>query len=170
MVMQREWNKLSRESFRTLRNRGFNDKEIAQYFGVTPSAVHMWKRRHVGEWEATPGEAVKGAFPWRVTGRHVDASPKKLLRDHAIWIAGGAMSEKRLARLLGFYRKLRDGNLVVAYDPAYPPTPDCTHGGWAYLDKEPRDGNLIIRVNEHALPLTVEQLSVWEFPEQLPVW
>lgn len=72
------------------------------------------------------------------------------------------MSEYKLARLRSFYRKLREENLVVEFDPNIPPSPGIKHGGFAYRDRTPEDGDLLIRVNEYT-NLTDQGKIIWRF-------
>jgi hypothetical protein len=95
-----------------------------------------------------------------------NTSPFKRLRDHGEWVATGGvgMSDDKLTRLRAFYRKLRDDNLVVEYDPTIPPIPGVSNkGGWAYRQRTPTDEDLLIRVNEYT-NLTEEGRGIWRLP------
>lgn len=103
-----------------------------------------------------------------------DQSAFKRLRDHGEWVLtngegvdGKGFDFDQRQRLRWFYRMLRDDNVVVGYDPSFPPEPGVHNmGGFAYSKREKSDGDLLIRVNRFvrediteeavpAVPLTV---------------
>ena len=74
------------------------------------------------------------------------------------------MSESKLSRVRTLYRKLREGNFVVEYDPTLPPEPGvCVTGGFAYRTRRKSDVDLLVRRNRHTF-LTKEGLMIWRFP------
>lgn len=76
------------------------------------------------------------------------------------------MDESKLARLRGFYRRLRDQ--VIEYDPKIPPIPGVSsQGGWAYRPRRKSDEDLLIRVNEYT-DLTEQGRVIWRFPPAEP--
>ena len=88
----------------------------------------------------------------------------------AIHVATGGkgMSESKLKRLRGFYKILVEQDVVLEFDPELPPIPGVANkGGFAYRPRERRDGDLIIRVNEHTT-LTPEGRLIWCLPPQIP--
>lgn len=166
--MERDTEKLSLSVVEDLKNKGFNQSEIAEMFGVTRQFVSWIKHTYGGR--LTPKEIVLQAWPWAVPARQSQASPYRRMRDHGEYIATGGkgMREDQLRRLRNFYRKLRDENLVVEFDPTIPPIPGVSNrGGWAFRDRLPSDGDLIIRVNEYA-NITEEGRRIWTFPRREP--
>jgi hypothetical protein len=150
-----------------LKGKGFSQSEIAEMFGVTRQAISWWKTHYGGK--LTPREFVLKEFPFQVPGP-MQTSPYKRLRDHGEYVATGGrgMHQDELRRLRSFYQKLRDENLVVEFDPEIPPTPGVSKtGGWAYRNRLPSDGDLLIRDNEHA-NITEEGLRIWRFPHREP--
>lgn len=90
------------------------------------------------------------------------------LRDHAEFVVTGAISTHRLKRLRAFYRKLREADVVVEYNPAIPPQPGVSrNGGFALRSRRPADGDLMIRVNEYTR-LTREGRTLWRLPDSDP--
>ncbi len=182
---------ISREDIDILRRMGYNQTEIANMVGTTRQNIsyikrHLGRQDHTDFWKS-PREAVRDHFPWKTVGHPFTDSPLDgLLRDHAEYQATGGegMSEDKLRRLLSFYRKLRDEDLVVEFHPSIPPTEHerydgesrrdvplsdyNKHGGYAYRPRTPVDGELIIRVNELAR-LTSTGKVIWRFPRRLPV-
>lgn len=151
-----------------LKNQGYTQSDIARMFGVTRQAVSWWKHTYGGT--LTPREIVHQNWPWEIPQIRSRASAYRRLRDHGEYMATGGkgMSFDALRRLRGFYKKLRDGDLVVEYHPDLPPEPGVSaHGGFAFRKRRKSDGDLIIRVNEHTT-LTDEGRSIWVFPPNDP--
>jgi hypothetical protein len=118
----------------------------------------------------TPREVVLQSFPFQVPVEMGQTSPYRRLRDHGEYMATGGvgMSEDKLKRLRAFYRKLRNEEMVVEYDPTIPPIPGVSSkGGWAYRDRLSEDGDLLSRVNDYT-NLTEEGQRIWRFPPQDP--
>ncbi|KGI82059.1 hypothetical protein IL38_06975 [Actinopolyspora erythraea] len=58
-------------------------------------------------------------------------------------------------------------DFVVEYDPNIPPSEYMKLGGFAYRERELKDGDLIIRVNEYTT-LTNEGKKLWRMPPRFP--
>jgi hypothetical protein len=53
---------------------------------------------------------------------------------------------------------------VLEFDPNIPPIPGVSNkGGWAFRERKPEDGDLLIRVNEFT-NLTEEGKLIWRIP------
>ncbi|WP_100469659.1 hypothetical protein [Mycobacteroides abscessus] len=156
--------KLSLAIIEDLKGKGWSQSRIAKEYGVTRQYISWIKHKYGGR--LTPKEIVLQNFPWKVPTEMCKASPYRRLRDHAEYLATGGegMAEIKLKRLRYFYQKLRDEDLVVEFDPSIPPEPGIAgQGGFAYRKKEPRDGDLMIRVNEHT-NMTEEGRMIWRIP------
>lgn len=153
---------------RQLREQGMNFAEIGREFGVTRQNVSRLWRHYDGS--LTNRQRAVAAVPFQVPAKFNRAYPLQLLRDHAEHVMFGSerFGVERRTRLRSFYKKLRDENVVVEYDPNIPPDPGVSSaGGFAYRQREPRDGDLLIRVNEHT-HLTEYGETIWTFPPQDP--
>ena len=151
-----------------LKNKGFNQSEIAEMYGVTKQYVSWIKHTYGGR--LTPREIALQNFPFDVPEAMGQTTQFRRLRDHGEYIAthGIGMSRDKLDRLRTFYRNLRENNVVLEFDPEIPPEPGvCSKGGWAYRPREESDGDLIIRVNEHT-NLTDEGRGIWRLPPHGP--
>lgn len=160
--------KLTLSIVEALKNKGFNQSEIAELFGVTRQYVSWIKHTYGGR--LTPREIVLQHFPFKVPAELTNSSPYKRLRDHGEFVEtwGVGMSPGKLQRLRSFYRKLRDNNLVIEFDPALPPEPGVSSvGGWAYRERLPEDEDLLVRVNEHTT-ITEKGKMIWRFPPMEP--
>lgn len=160
--------KLSLAEVEDLKGKGYSQSEIAEMYGVTRQYV-SWIRKTYGG-RLTPREEALKHFPWDVPTDQLRASPYRRLRDHGEYMATGGigMSNDKLNRLKSFYKKLRDENLVVEFDPDIPPIEGVANkGGFAFRERTPEDGDLLIRVNEFTV-LTNEGRMIWRFPPRDP--
>jgi hypothetical protein len=161
-------NKLSLSVVEDLKRKGFNQSEIAEMYGVTRQYVSWIKHTYGGR--LTPREVVLKEFPFDVPVKMGNTSPFKRLRDHGEWVAtgGAGMNHDKLSRLRAFYRKLRDENVVLEFDPNIPPIEGVSSaGGWAYRPRKKSDGDLLIRVNQFT-HITEEGKMIWRFPRYEP--
>lgn len=169
MELSEKLPELSLAVIESLKEQGLSQSEIARLYGVSRQAISWWKHTYGGR--LTPREIVNRSFPFQVRSEHAQASPYRRLRDHGEYIATGGkgMTDDKLKRLRWFYRKLRDQNLVVEYDPSLPPEPGVsTAGGWAYRKRKKSDGNLLVRVNEYT-EITKQGRRIWVFPKVEPL-
>lgn len=160
--------KLSLAVVEDLKGKGFSQSEIAEMFGVTRQYVSWIKHTYGGQ--MTPREIVLQHFPWSVSAEQSQSSPYRRMRDHGEYVATGGkgMSADKLRRLRSFYRKLRDDNLVVEFDPSLPPIEGVSNkGGFAFRKRLAKDGDLLIRVNEFT-NITQEGRMIWRFPPTEP--
>lgn len=151
-----------------LKNKGYSQSEIARIYNVSRQAISWIKQTYGGR--MTPRELVLKEFPWTVPAELSTASAYRRIRDHGEYVATGGvgMNDDKLQRLRKFYRKLKDENVVVEFDPDIPPTPGVSpKGGWAFRPRLPEDGDLLIRVNEHTR-LTEKGRIIWCFPPVEP--
>lgn len=147
-----------------LRRKGFNQSEIAEMHGVTRQAVSWHKKTYGGR--LTPRQIVNEAWPWETNNLHGKSKAYQRLRDHGEFMATGGrdMSEDKIKRLKSWWRKLRDEDVVLEFDPSIPPTPGVSpYGGFRYVPREISDCDLLIRVNEHT-NLTQEGEMIWCWP------
>jgi len=160
--------KLSLSTVEDLKGKGFSQSQIAESFGVTRQYVSWIKHTYGGR--MTPREKVLQEWPWTVSADHCQSSPYKNMRNHGEFVATGGvgMSADKLKRLRAFYKKLRDENVVLEYNPDIPPDPGVSNkGGFAYRLREPADEDLLIRVNKHT-HITEEGRRIWRFPTMEP--
>lgn len=147
-----------------LRKQGYNQTEIAEMHGVSRQAV-SWQKRTYGGY-LTYRQVVNKAWPWKTTHLHSKSKVYQRLRDHGEYMLtrGSGMSEDKLARLRSWWRKMRNDDLVVEFDPALPPVRGVSpHGGFALRQRVPEDLDLLIRVNEHTT-LTEGSRRIWCWP------
>lgn len=148
---------------------GFTQNQIATLKGVSRQRISQIKLSNKDHY-MTPRQRVMKHYPWKTGERFHNAMPDYHMRNHAEFMAtnGRGMDERKLQRLLWFYRFLTRENVVVEFDPSIPPQEGVSSvGGFAYRPRKASDGNLIIRVNEHT-KLTDEGEDLWRFPDDWP--
>ena len=151
-----------------LRKKGYNQSEIAEMHGVTRQAVSWQKITYGGS--LTPRQRVQKAWPFKTTLEHSKAKCYQRLRDHGEFMATGGegMNEDKRSRLRSWYNKLREGDLVLEFNPEFPVEKGVApYGGWRYVPRRKSDEDLLIRVNEHT-KLTEEGRLIWRFPPNDP--
>ncbi|KZM68859.1 hypothetical protein [Nocardia terpenica] len=160
--------KLTLSIIEDLTGKGLNQTEIADMYGVTRQYVSWVKKTYGGK--QTPREIALKNFPWILTTQQGQMAPARNLRNHAEFMATGGrgMTADKLTKLRNFYKKLREQNVVVEFDPSLPPEPGVSSvGGFAYRPREASDGDLLIRVNEHT-QMNEEGKIIWRFPPREP--
>lgn len=153
-----------------LKGLGYTQSEIAEMHGVTRQYVSWIKHTYGGR--LTPREIILEHFPFQVPVDMGHTAPYRRLRDHGEFVATGGvgMTEDKLRRLRNWYRKLRENNWVVEFDPELPPEPGVSaYGGWAYREATPDElkKRLLIRVNEYT-HITEKGKRIWRFPRSEP--
>jgi DNA-binding XRE family transcriptional regulator len=151
-----------------LKNKGYTQSEIAEMFDVSKQAVSWHKQTYNGS--VTPREEVNRHFPWQVPHQMNQCAPYRRMRDHGEYMATGGkgMSQDKLQRLRSFYKKLRDNNLVLEFDPTLPPEPGvASQGGFAFKKRLKSDNDLLIRKNSYTT-LSEEGKMIWRFPPEDP--
>lgn len=154
-----------------MKRRGMKPSAIAKELGVSRQWIYKILETLNDESLLTPREYVlRKHFPWKISEQFSHAAPVLLIRDHGEYMATGGkgMPERKLKALRGFYRRLRESNTVVVFDPSIPPIIDVSApGGFDYVPRTEEDGDLLIRVNEYT-NLTDEGKRIWRFPKREP--
>lgn len=149
-----------------LRKKGYNQSEIAEMHGVTRQAVSWQKHTYGGA--LTPRQIVHKAWPWKTSLPHSKSKAYQRLRDHGEFMATGGkgMNDDKISRLISWWAKLRDENIVLEFDPSFPPLAGVApQGGFRYVPRLESDSDLLIRVNEHT-NLTEEGELIWCWPPE----
>lgn len=165
---------LSPAVIQSLLNVGVTQSGIADMFDVSRQAVHDMCKRYSLK-RQTRQELLQDVWPWEVSAEMGNQAPFKVLRDHGEWVLtrgrgvrGKGLTEDRKQRLRSFYQRLRDGKLVLEFDPSIPPEPGVQNkGGFRYTKRRRSDGDLLIRVNQYT-NITEQGKKIWTFPEQEP--
>ncbi|MCV7195154.1 hypothetical protein [Mycobacterium angelicum] len=134
-------------------------------FEDTPQFAKWLQQTYGGG--STPRDIVIRNWPFQIPDTSCPAPLYLRLLDHGEYVATGGrgMSNDTLRDLTKFYQTLRDERAVVEYDPK---NGVSESGGLSLVPREQKDGDLIIRVNEHT-QLTDEGEMIWRFPPHDPV-
>jgi len=83
-------------------------------------------------------------LPWKTEKPHKNDSIAQMLRLRSRRNQGEALSEKQLAKIASWERRLLDVGLVIIYEPN-------TEMGFHFVAREPSDGDSLIRVTPGAV-------------------
>lgn len=158
---------LTKEVIESLKARGFNQSRIAEMYGVSRQAVSWHLRTY--DAKKSPRQIVNESWPWKTGVGHDKSTAYRRLRDHGEFMQTGGhdMRDDQLTPLRKWWKALRDGNLVVEFDPSIPPIPGvASRGGFAYRDRVVEDHDLLIRVNEFT-ELTEAGATIWCWPPDI---
>jgi hypothetical protein len=160
--------KITPEFLKAAHNAGYSQADVARETGFTEQWVSAVKIKGGLEW-GTPRELSRKSWPWKVPSEFQQTYLHKVMRNHAEYMASGGkdMKEYKLAQLRRFYALLRRENVVVEFNPEFPPNESASTGGWDYVPREESDGNLIIRVNEYTSLTPIGQV-IYRFPPKVP--
>jgi hypothetical protein len=107
--------------------------EITAMFAVTMSAV-AWRFRSMGL--ARRQQSYKHLRPWRVKPEHEHAHPSLMLRLYGRNDVGVEVETAQMRTLVRWMSDLEGADVVVGYDPDYPPNPASPRtGGWFYVKR-----------------------------------
>jgi transcriptional regulator with XRE-family HTH domain len=142
-----------------LRKQGWTQKELAETYKVSPSAV--WKALQRGGYtESVP--TYRELIPWQVEDVHKTTAIMERFRSIVKQKHGGVLEEDEEIRLNRWLRDLEANGLVVAYHPDAPPNSASSKGGFYYTQRKPEDDWIVRRPAEEAQDpqdFPVEKLS-----------
>lgn len=167
--MDPDQSELSLALIERLKHKGHSQSEIARMTGNSRQAVSWHLRRYGGR--LTPRqEVLENHFPWMVSAEQQQQGPFRSMRNHGEYMVtnGKGMSQDKRVRLTVFYRKIREEDVVLEFDPLIPPEPGIANkGGFAFRKRIPSDQDLLIRVNDHTC-LTEDGQWIWCLPSVEP--
>ncbi|WP_028462897.1 hypothetical protein [Nocardia sp. 348MFTsu5.1] len=158
---------LSKEVIESLKAKGYTQTAIADMYGVTRQAVSWHLKTYGGQ--LSTRQIVNESWPWETKDFHGKAVAFRRLRDHGEFMRTGSkdMSLDKMKRLKSWWKRLRDENLVVEFDPNIPPMPGVSStGGFAYRERTVEDDDLLIRVNEFTT-ITEQGKMIWCWPPDI---
>ncbi|AOT27741.1 immunity repressor [Mycobacterium phage Jerm] len=149
---------LTLSTIEDLVGKGYNYREIGDMHGVTRQAVEWQVKTYGGRLNTR--QQVKALWPFETTSIHSKSKAFQQLRDHGEYmrqLSFRGFSEEKKRRLISWWRRLREQNVVLEFDPSIPPGPGMAGGGFRYVPRETRDGDCLIRVNEHVRPEVLDE-------------
>ena len=123
-------------TLRKMRIQGFSQRDIAETYHVSESAV--WKalnRAGYTELLAT----FKDILPWEISDAHKGTAIMERFRAIVKQNKGAVLRPEEENRLNIWLRDLEANNLVVAYHPDAPPNSASSKGGFYYVPKSEQD-------------------------------
>lgn len=154
-----------------LRRKGMTQNQVAKFFGVSRQAVSKMKHRY-GNFTETPRERILRNYPFQHGGEHNQSVLFRRLKEHGLYIAGGAWALSKAQRrdLNRFYHRLRSQSLIVEYDPNTLPSPGNKYGGYSLVPRTKDDNpNSLVRKNTHTtITEEAERFGFWNFPPEDP--
>lgn len=133
-------------TLRRLRTQGYTQRDIAQTYGATESAV--WKAlMRAGYTE--PQVTYKDILPWDIAEAHKATAVMERFRSIVKQHKGAPLRPDEEVLLKRWLRDLEANELVVNYHPAAPPNSASTKGGFYYVPKEAGDDWIIRRPTPH---------------------
>lgn len=129
-------------TLRRLRTQGWTQKQIAESYGATESAV--WKAmQRAGYIE--PQVTYKEILPWDIAEAHKATAIMERFRSIVKQRKGAALRQEEETLLNRWLRDLEANELVVAYHPEAPANSASSKGGFYYVPKGADDDWIIRR-------------------------
>lgn len=129
-------------TLRRLRTQGYTQKEIAETYGVSESAV--WKAlMRAGYTE--PLATYKDILPWEIEEKHKATAIMERFRSIVKQRKGAPLRPQEELLLNKWLKDLEANELVVNYHPAAPANSASTKGGFYYVPKAADDDWIIRR-------------------------
>lgn len=142
---------------------GHTEPEIAGILGRTQQLINYVRRTNRDRAVRTPLEKVREYWPWgRMPTRYHKAGPFRHLKMHSTAFACGPdkVSFDARQRLDTFYRTLAHHNVVVRFHPEI-------EGGFEYVPRRRRDGDLMIRVDDQvSAKVDTYFKALWTLPKK----
>lgn len=133
-------------TLRRLRTQGWTQKQIAESYGATESAV--WKAmQRAGYIE--PQVTYKEILPWDIAEAHKATAIMERFRSIVKQRKGAALRQEEEMLLQRWLRDLEANELVVAYHPEAPANSASSKGGFYYVPKSADDDWIIRRPTPH---------------------
>jgi transcriptional regulator with XRE-family HTH domain len=135
-----------RTTLRRLRSQGLTQKEIADTYGVSESAV--WKALKRAGYTETMA-TYKDILPWEIEDVHKTTAIMERFRSIVRQREGGALLPEDERKLESWMRDLEANDLVVNYHPLAPANDASSKGGFYYVPRGNEDDWIIRRPTAH---------------------
>lgn len=133
-------------TLRRMRTQGLTQKEIADTYQVSESAV--WKAlKKAGYTESMA--TYKDILPWEIDDYHKATAIMERFRSIVRQREGGALLPEDERKLEAWLRDLEANELVVNYHPAAPANDASSKGGFYYVPRTADDDWIIRRPTPH---------------------
>lgn len=127
-----------------MRQQGWKYDQIAAEYGVSISAVYQQLRQARA---VVPQKRHADLIPWRIKTEHAHAHPVTMLRLLGRRERGEQLPVAKSRMLDKWLDDVKEADVVLCYDPEYPPNPASPSvGGFYYSRRRPEDGDSLTRV------------------------
>lgn len=130
------------DKLRRLRLQGWTQKEVAENYGVSESAV--WKALQRAGYN-DPVPTYRDLIPWKIAEEHKATAIMERFRSIVKQKKGAPLRSDEEYHLTKWLRELEANDLVVNYHPDAPPNSASTKGGFYYVPRDPEQDKWIIR-------------------------
>lgn len=147
-----------------LMDQGHRQVDIAREYGVSRQYIHHLAKQ--GGYNP-PTTIVQENLPWDVDPAFVRNSTFIAFRliGHNM-VAPGKLTEESRERANGLLNRLRKFDVVVDYDPSYPPVIGLTSlPGFAYLPRTAEDENFVMKIKP-GTRVTPLGDKIWRMPDE----
>ncbi|MCZ9293310.1 helix-turn-helix domain-containing protein [Corynebacterium meitnerae] len=155
---------LSPELVIYLMDNGYRQVDIAREYGVSRQYVYQLAKR---AGYTSPITTVQENLPWDVDpefARNSTFIAFRLVGHEAV--APGNLTKESHERAHGLLRRLRQHNVVVDYNPTYPPVIGLTSlPGFAYLPRTEEDEDFIMKIRP-GVKVTPLGNKIWRLPSE----
>ena len=129
-------------TLRRLRSQGWTQKQIAETYGASESAV--WKALQRAGY-INPQPTYKDILPWDIAEAHKATAIMERFRSIVKQTKGAPLRPDEEQLLQRWLRDLEANELVVAYHPEAPANSASSKGGFYYVPKDAAQDEWIIR-------------------------
>jgi transcriptional regulator with XRE-family HTH domain len=129
-------------TLRRLRTQGWTQKEIADTYHVSESAV--WKALMRAGY-ASPAPTYRDVIPWEIDDAHKATSIMEKFRAIVKQQKGAPLRPEEASQLERWLAELEKNNVVVNYHPDAPANAASAKGGFYYSPRTPEDDWIIRR-------------------------
>lgn len=133
-------------TLRRLRAQGFTQKELAETYGASESAV--WKAMQRAGY-IKPATTYRDILPWEIAKEHKATAVMERFRSIVKQKKGAPLRQDEQVLLDRWLKDLDENGLVVNYHPAAPANSASLKGGFYYVPKTADDDWIIRRPAAH---------------------
>lgn len=145
-------------------DQGMKQADIAREYGVSRQYVHSLAKQ--GGY-VSPIGTVGEHMPWEVrpeSYKHPSYMAMRLVGHMAV--SPSTLELESVERAYGFIQRLKSFDVVIDYNPSYPPQPGVSNfPGFAYLPRTVEDEDYVMKIRP-GVKLTKLGREIWRMPDE----
>lgn len=144
---------------------GYRQVEIAREYNVSRQYIHQLAKQ---AGYTSPITTVQENLPWDVDPALTKNATFVAFRliGHEM-VAPGKLTNESRERANGLMKRLRQFDVVIDYDPSYPPIMGLTNTpGFAYLPRTASDENFLMKIKPETRVTPLGE-KIWRMPTEL---